>query len=58
VNLTQQQDEGLLGQVFGFKGVSQHAQTDAVDKPRVQPIDELESRGIAMVGQPNGFSQG
>jgi len=37
-------DEGLLGQVFGFKGVSQHAQTDAVDKPRVQPIDELESR--------------
>jgi len=49
VDLAKQQNEGLLGQILGFDRVSQHAQTNAVDKPRVQPVDEFESPRIPLV---------
>ena len=55
MNLAEQLQEGLLGQIFGFNGVATHAQTESVDAAAVQLINGFEGVGVALLGQANGF---
>jgi len=45
----------LLGQVFRFGHVTQHAQAQRVDPPLVQTIQALEGGSVSGLGRSDGF---
>jgi hypothetical protein len=58
VNLAEELQEYVLGQILGLDGLSHHAQAKGVDAPTVESVDELECRGVSLLSQPDGFAQG
>ena len=54
-DLAQDQQKCFLGEIFGFSGVSYHAQAKSVDMRTVQPINTFECGGISALGTVDGF---
>ena len=47
--------EGLLGHVFGFGDVAEHAQAESVDAAFVQRVELGKGIGVAVFGVLDGF---
>ena len=54
-DLAEEMEEGLLGHVFGFRDVAEHAQAERVDAALVQGVELGEGFGIAVLGGFDGF---
>jgi hypothetical protein len=55
VNLTENLQEGLLGQVLGISLIFCHAQAQTIDPSIVSAIDSLEGCSVALLCLSNGF---
>jgi len=51
-------EESLLSQIFGFRRVSHHPETEGIDTSAVGLIESFERRGIALLSQLNDLGQG
>ena len=54
MNFSEELEEGFLGEVFGFEGVADHAEAEAVDAARVLAIESFESGSVALLGAADG----
>ena len=54
-DLAEEVQEGLLGHVFGFGDVAEHAQAEGVDAAFVEGVELGECLGVAVLGGLDGF---
>src|SRR6266576_1712252 len=55
MNPAEDSQKRFLGQVFGFRRVFQHANTQSKDSAAVQPIEPFKCRIVALQRKSNGL---
>jgi len=50
VNFAEELEESFLREVFGFEGVADHTEAEAVDTARVLAVKLFEGSGVAALG--------
>lgn len=50
VNFAEELEESFLREVFGFEGVADHTEAEAVDTARVLAVELFEGSGVAALG--------
>ena len=54
VNFAEKLQEGFLGEVFGFEGIADHAEAEAVDAAGVLAVERFEGGGVALLSADDG----